>query len=166
MRCHFLSDRLGGICSYFLLATSPQFHPSLPSSALATCPTVKLYYLLRVLGVRGWGGGWKLWTPNRHQTKAVATFKSWQMGQNHWMDPDLRRGQAEAHHFPFRWTTSGLLEEGHRLGGGGTDGKRALKCFWILIQTVIFPHTFSWLSTRKESESRHSPNFIGPLVSE
>lgn len=40
--CHFLSDRFGGICSYFLLATSPDLHPSLPSSALATCPTVKL----------------------------------------------------------------------------------------------------------------------------
>lgn len=36
--CHFLSDRFGGICSYFLLATILHLHPCLPSSALAACP--------------------------------------------------------------------------------------------------------------------------------
>lgn len=55
--CHFLSDRFGGICSDFLPATAPRSHPSLPSSALAARPAMKLYYLLRVLGVWWWGGG-------------------------------------------------------------------------------------------------------------
>ena len=62
--CHFLSDRFGGICSYFLPATSPRSRPSLPSSALAARPAMRLYHLLRVLGVWWWGGGWTLWTPS------------------------------------------------------------------------------------------------------
>ena len=62
--CHFLSDRFGGICSDFLPATAPRSRPSLPSSALAARPAMKLYDLLRVLGVWWWGGGWTLWTPS------------------------------------------------------------------------------------------------------
>lgn len=48
--CHFLSDRFGGICSYFLPATSPRSRPSLPSSALAARPAMRLYHLLKSFG--------------------------------------------------------------------------------------------------------------------
>lgn len=115
--CHFLADRWGGICSYFLLATVLLLHPCLPSSAQATGRALPPF--------RGaLGGIWKLWAPEATNLSLPGAEK-WVRTTGGTLTS--RGGQGA----PLGWETSGL------------DEGAALKRVPGLIQTVIFPHAFS-----------------------
>lgn len=139
MLCHFLSDHFGGICSYFLPATIPHLHPCLPSSALAACPVVQRCWLQNAGGLVGSGGRLEtLGTP----TQWTCIFRK------------LRNGSRTR----AQWILTSKNDQGAPLlWKACAFGARVPKWVTLLIQTVIIPHAFSWLFTRKESQRADIP---------